>query len=283
MKTQKPRFHYHAHAIALAGEVTHPFQEIIDVQAAATIPPMGGISSSHRKRYRLPSIVMHHGARSKATGKHNPEARIHEAMAYAAVEGLNIEHVVTADFITAHITATFHTDRGPDQELEVTPRGSMFHRLRIAGHDINLVPNVDQYHELDTLAKVKQAYSGNKKGFRDAFDRDCCVGQVDALPATHHRFFPWSKRKPNGELPTYNGHTIVPLFTVQNEDVPGVFTVKGNVIDVANFGRIHLGEMVITPNERRVMMIHADMGSPEDADLSVCCVCGGSGPLDPPG
>ena len=74
MKIQKPRFHYHAHAIALSGEVTHPFHEVIDVQAPATVPPMGGSSSSHTERYRLPGILMHHGARSKATGKYSPEA-----------------------------------------------------------------------------------------------------------------------------------------------------------------------------------------------------------------
>lgn len=284
MKIQKPRFHYHAHAIALAGEVTHPFHEIIDVQAPATIPPMGGFSSSHAERYRLPSIVMHQGARSKATGKHNPEAKTHEAMAYAAVEGLNIEDVLTVDFVTAHVTATFFAgdeQRPPDKEPRISPRGSMFHRLRIAGRDIILEPNVDLYHELDTLTKVSDAYTSNTNGFKDKFDLDTFIGKENELPATHHRFFPWRKQKPTPTLPVCDNHTIVPLFTVKNADEPGVFEVKGNVVYVRNFGRIHLGEMVITPHERRVMMIHADMGSPEDADLSVCCVCGGAPPLDP--
>jgi hypothetical protein len=285
MKTQQPRFHYHAHAVALAGEVTHPFHEIIGVQAPATIPPMGGISSSHKKRYRLPSIVMHHGARSSASGKHHPDTRTHEAMAHAALEGLNIEDVLTVDFVTAHVTATFFTgdeQRPPDKEPRISPHGSMFHRLRIRGRDIELKPNVDLYHELDTLTKVSDAYSKNTNGFKDKFDRDTFIGKENELPTTHHhRFFPWRKQKPTGVLPTYQGHTIVPLFTVLNADVPGVYTVKGNVIDVANFGRIHLGEMVVTPHERRVMMIHADMGSPADADISVCCVCTGTPPLDP--
>src|SRR6516225_3872067 len=158
MKIQKPGFHYHAHVIALAGEVTHPFHEIIDVQAPATIPPMGGFSSSHAERYRLPSITMHHGARSKASGKHNPDAKTHESMAYAAVEGLHIEDVLTVDFVTAHVAATYYAGSDDDQEPEITPRGSMYHNLRIAGRKIQLEPNVDLFHELDTLAKVKQAY-----------------------------------------------------------------------------------------------------------------------------
>jgi hypothetical protein len=280
MKTQKPRFHYHAHAIALAGEVTSPFHEIIDVQAPATIPSMGGFSSSHAERYRLPSVLMHHGARSKASGKHNPDGKTHEAMAYAAVEGLNIEDVLTVDFVTAHVTATYFTDLGDDQELQISPRGSMFHKLRIAGRDIILEPNVDLYHELDTLAKVKKAYSDNANGFKDRLDRDAFIGQGNVLPESHHRFFPWRKQKPTGDLPEYHGHTIVPLFFVKNPTEPGKFEVRGNVIYVPNFGRIHLGELVITPHERRVTMIHADLGSPADADASVDCVCGGGGPID---
>jgi hypothetical protein len=280
MKIQKPRFHYHAHAIALSGEVTHPFREIIDVQAPATIPPTGGFSSSHAERYRLPGIVMHHGARSKATGKHNPDAKTHEAMAHAAVEGLNIEDVLTVDFVTAHVTATYYTDSGDDQEPRITPLGSMFHKLRIAGREIDLESNVDLYHELNTLAKVKQAYSDKKSGFQEKFDRDTFIGKENELPETHRRFFPWRKRTPAAELPTSHEHTIVPLFIVKNKSELGVFEVKGNVVYVPNFGRIQLGEMVITPHERRVTMIHADLGSPADADASVCCVCGGSGPID---
>jgi hypothetical protein len=280
MKIQKPRFHYHAHAIALAGEVTHPFHEIIDVQAPATIPSMGGISSSHAERYRLPGIVMHHGARSRASGKHNPEAKTHEAMAHVGVEGLNIEDVLTVDFVTAHLTAIYHADHGDDQEPEITPRGSMFHRLRIAGRDIILEPNVDLYHELNTMAKVKKAYSDNTNGFKDALDRDAFIGQEPVLPKSHYRFFPWRTCKPAGDLPQRHGHTVVPLFVVKNADEPGVFEVRGNVVYVPNFGRIHLGEMVITPYERRVTMIYADLGSPADADLAAGSGCGGGGPID---
>jgi hypothetical protein len=67
---------------------------------------------------------------------------------------------------------------------------------------------------------------------------------------------------------------------VNNKNEPGVFEVRGNVVYVPDFGRIHLGEMVITPHERRLKMIHANLGSPAHADISVCCVCGGGGPID---
>ena len=280
MKIQKPRFHYHAHAIALSGEVTHPFHEVIDVQAPATIPPTGGFSSSHTERYRLPGILMHHGARSKATGKHSPEAKTHEAMAHVGIEGLNIEDVLTVDFVTAHLSATYYTELGDDQEPQITPRGSMFHKLRIAGRDIILEPNVDLYHELDTMAKVKKAYSNNTNGFKDTLDRDAFIGQESVLPESHFRFFPWRKHEPSGDLPEKLGHTVVPLFIVKNENDPGVFEVRGNVVYVRNFGRIHLGEMVITPCERRVTMIYADLGSPADADLAVNSGCVGGGPID---
>lgn len=281
MNTKTPRFHYHAHAIALAGEVTHPFHEIIDVQAPATIPSMGGVSSSHTKGYRLRGVLMHHGAHSQTAGRHNLKANTHEVMAHASLGGLNIEDKLTVDFVTAHLTATYHTGSDDeDQEPQISPRGSMFHRLRIAGRDIDLDPNVDLYHELDTMAKVRKAYSDNTKGFKKRLDRDAFVGQAEKLPETHHKFFPWRKQKPTGELPVYQCHTIVPLFIVKNPSEPG-FEVRGNVIHVRDFGRIHLGELVITPHERRLTMIHADMGSPTHANLMASSVCTGGGQTDP--
>lgn len=280
MNTQTPRFHYHAHAIALAGEITHPFHEIIDVQAPATIPSMGGVSSSHKKGYRLRGVLMHQGAHSHTAGRHNLEANAHEVMAHASLGGLNIEDKLTVDFVTAHLTATYQTgSEDDDQEPQISPRGSMFHRLRIAGRDIDLEPLADLYHELDTMTKVRKAYSDNNK-FRKALDRDAFIGQEATLPASHHRFFPWRMHKPNGKLPEYHGHTVVPLFRVKNKNEPGVFEVRGNVVYVPDFGRIHLGELMITPYERRVTMIRADLGSPVHADVAAASGCGGGGPID---
>jgi hypothetical protein len=281
MTSQKSRFHYHAHAIALAGEVTHPFHEIIDVQAPATIPSMGGVSSSHRKGYRLRGVLMHHGAHTQTTGRHNLKANAHEVMAYAALGGLNIEDVLTVDFVTAHLTATYHTDsEDDDQEPQISPRGSMFHRLRIAGREIDLEPNVDLYHELDTMAKVRKAYSDNAHKFKARLDRDAFIGQEAKLPESHHRFFPLRRHKPDGNLPEYHERTVVPLFRVRNKNEPGVFEVRGNVVYVPDFGRIHLGELVITPYERRVTMIRADLGSPVNANVVAASGCGGGGPID---
>jgi hypothetical protein len=280
MNNQKPRFHYHAHAIALAGEVTHPFNEIIDVQAPATIPSMGGVSSSHRKGYRLRGVLMHHGAHSQTAGRHNLKSNAHEVMAHASVGGLNIEDKLTVDFVTAHLTATYYTNADDyDQEPQISPRGSMFHRLRIAGRNIELEPNVDLYHELDTMVKVRKAYSDNAK-FREALDRDAFVGQETILPESHHRFFPWRMHEPDGKLPEYHGHTVVPLFRVLNKNEPGVFEVRGNVVYVPDFGRIHLGELVITSYERRLTMMRADLGSPVNADVMAASGCGGGGPID---
>jgi hypothetical protein len=222
---------------------------------------------------------MHHGAHSNAIGKYNPDWKAHEAMAHAAVGGLNIEDVLTVDFVTAHLTATYYSDSDDDQEPQISPRGSMFHRLRIAGRDVDLEPLVDLYDELDTMAKVRKAYSDNAK-FREALDRDAFVGQETILPESHHRFFPWRMHEPDGKLPEYHGHTVVPLFRVLNKNEPGVFEVRGNVVYVPDFGRIHLGELVITSYERRLTMMRADLGSPVNADVMAASGCGGGGPID---
>jgi hypothetical protein len=73
------------------------------------------------------------------------------------------------------------------------------------------------------------------------------------------------------------GTTIVPLFIVLNPSAAG-FQVSGNTITVENFGTIVLGELVISDYERRLTMLHADLGS----GASACIVGGNGGPTDPP-
>lgn len=277
MNTRSPRFHHHAHAVAISGEVTRPFQEIIDAQAVSTVPPIGGSSSAQAERYRLPSVLMHQGARSKSTASYNQNTKGYESVTSASVEGFNIADVVVADFFTVRVASTFLPGA---KEPQISPHGSMFHKLRIAGRDIILEPNVDLFHELDTLTKVSDDYRDNKNGFRDAFNRDAFVGRDAALPDTHKSFFPWRKQTATGNLPTYSGHTIVPLFVVKNSSDPD-FVVHGNVVYVKDFGVIHIGEMLIASNERRVTMIHADLGSPMAADIIAGSGCGGGGPTDP--
>jgi hypothetical protein len=277
MDTNTSRFLYHAHAVGVAGRITRPFEETIAVQAASALSASGGYSSARQEPYRLREVFSHKGVHTEATGSHSPKTATHDTVVTATVDGFNLCDVVLADSFTARITSV-HPER-ESAEPRITPQGSMFHKLRIAGKDIILESKVDDYDKLDSMGKLREHYKSNAQ-FRETFRRDAFVGQEAALPETRQRYFPWRRHQNPDELPEQRGVTIVPLFVVKNPSSPG-FEVHGNVIWVQDFGRIHIGELVISAYERRVTMLHVDLGSPIDGSIDAASV-DGNGTETPP-
>jgi hypothetical protein len=273
----QPRFNYHAHAVALEGEITHPFTEKIDVQAPSSVSPNGGFGTAQADPYNLRDIVSHSGARSHTEGSYHPDTNQHYAVAHVKLEGLNISDMVTVDAIIGRLTAVHSTKQ---EEPCISPHGSRIQGLKVAGHPIELIPLIGHYHKCDTWADLCKYYETDK-GYREELHEDTRVGVGDKLPEKVRKFFPWRKQKPNGKLPQFRGHTIVPLFRVVNPNVPGI-EVYGNLIVVQNFGRILVGELVISSDERRVTMLRAELGSPIQASMLASTVCGGGGQNDPP-
>src|SRR5215831_7639439 len=139
MNDEKRRFHYHAHALALQGEVTHPFQEKIERQAPSAVSPFGGFGVARADAFNLRDVVSHRGGRSRAEAGHNPNTDEHYSLASVVLEGLNLSDVVTVDRIVARLTAV-HSER--QEEPCISPHGSTIENLRIAGHPIQLIPLV---------------------------------------------------------------------------------------------------------------------------------------------
>jgi hypothetical protein len=271
-----PRFHYHAHALALQGEITHPFQEKLEPQAPSAVSPFGGFGTARADPFNLKEVISHRGARSRTEAGYNPNTDEHYALANVVLDGLNLSDVVTADSIVARVAAV-HSTRQP--EPAISPAGSMIQGLRIFGHLVELIPLVSTYHTHSTMQGLRDHYK-NDPQYQSDFHTDAYIGKQSDVPPKKQKFFPWLNHKPDGALPEFRGHTIVPLFRIKDPQIPGV-EVHGNVIHIDNFGRIRLGELVISCEERRVTMLHADLGSPQDANLSAAVSCTGNGQTDP--
>jgi len=270
------RFHYHAHAVGVSGRITDPFDEEIEVQAASALPTSGGRSSARHPAYQWRDVLSHKGVSTETTGKHHPETDHHETIASATVEDIDICGVVQADAITLQVRC-LHAG-GSSDEPRISPHGSEFHNLRIHGKKVELVSYVNHYHDLDTMTKVRDHYRDNAR-FRDGFHRDACVGRGTAVPERRRKYFPWLRHQANGEMPVHRGQTIVPLFVVKS--APGC-EVDGNVIYIPDFGHLHLGELVIAPEQRRLTMLHADLGSPRKGQIMSLSGAGNGGETIPP-
>lgn len=278
-----PRFLYHASAVALAGEIRRPFQHNIDAQAASALPRYGGKCSARFDKFEVPDILSHNGASTEASGLYQEHPDTHETNVSATVTGLNIRGIVTVETLTSKVRSSHPASK--DDEPGISIAGSQIKSLRIAGRDIVLESRLDIYSQLDTMAKLRDYYKENA-AFRDDFDRAAYVGQETALPEDVWPFFPWRKYKRSTTVPKHRGMTVVPLYTVKNASEPG-FEVYGNVIRVHDFGRVHIGELIIESHRRRLLMLHADLGSPVEAFFCAGCSDGngssGNPPPPPPG
>ncbi len=274
------RFVYHASAVGLSARFTRPFQETLDSQAPSALTASGGYSSAQRENIRVRGFLSCARVRTETAGSYTPAGDSHNTFAAATAEGFNLGDIVRAERITAYISSA-HPASG-DIEPSITPLGSGFTKLSVAGQELELHSFVPDFTRLDTMTKLRDAYR-NDAEFRQNMDAATMIGQQDQIADERlHKFFPWCGIQPTGELPEYRNATILPLFRILNRSSPG-FTVLGNLISVANFGRIHVGEVIITSYERRLTGLHFELGSPVDGDGDVCFVGGnGSNTNDPP-
>jgi hypothetical protein len=278
-----PRFLYHASAVGLAGEIRRPFQHNIDAQAATALPRYGGHAAGQLKSFELGGVVAHSGVSTEVTGVYQPHTNSFETNVRSTVNGFNLEGVLTCQLLTSSIHSSHPAEPDkpgePPVEPSISVAGSEIRGLVIAGREIVLEPRLDFYSKFVTMTGLREYYKENA-GFREDFERSAYVGQEAALPEDVRHYFPWRRHKTSSKLHEYNQMTIVPLYTVKNPSEPG-FEVYGNVIRVKNFGRIHLGELIIEPKRRRLLMMRADMGSP--CEGGTCAGCSdGNGSVTPP-
>jgi len=272
-----PRFLYHASAVGLAGEVRRPFQQPIHAQATTALPRYGGHAASRVDNFQLADIVTHSTASSDATGVYNQLSNSFETTVKATVTGLDIRGVVTVESLTSMVHSTHPATKGAEPHISVS--GSEINGLRVAGRDIVLESRLEIYSKLATMTALRDYYK-ETADFREDFERAAFVGRESALPEDVWHFFPWRRSKSSATLHEDQGLTIVPLYTIKNPSEPG-FEVYENVIKVADFGRVHIGELIIQGDRRRLLMVHADLGSPCEGCVSAGCSDGnGTNPPD---
>jgi hypothetical protein len=268
------RFLYHAYAVGFSGQLTKPANHLIRSQAASALPPAGGYSSARQKSYRYLEVLSHGGSTSEVKGSINSKTQENETTATATIQDLKVGNFLLLDSCTAQLSSAHPAD---GTQPRITPQGSFFQKLRVAGRKIELESRVDIYTTLDTLEKLSVHYEKDKP-FRDRFLDEAFVGNESALHEKQRKFFSWRNIKNRDKLPLNKGGvTIVPLFKVLNPSAPG-FQVNGNTITVENFGTVVLGELVIGGYERRLTMLHVDLGS----GASACSVGSNGAPTDPP-
>jgi hypothetical protein len=246
----KLRFLYHAEAVGATGYISLPFQETMEIQAAAALPLNGGHGSSRVENFRHRNVFSFRSAESQVVGSYSAKDKAYGTLSTVTVEGLNILDVVTCDRLVARLTSK-HDEDGT--EASFIPLGSRIENLRIAGHKIDVDLATDTFTELSTWSKLTDGYA------KDAKIRS----ELAALSL---------KDAKGKSLPESKG--IFGCTLARNLDkLPGNLGRNGHGIYVPHFGTVYLGEFFVCPKSRRLLMLHVDLG----CSIEGCYGSGGTG------
>jgi hypothetical protein len=258
------RFLYDASVVGASGRITLPFDEIIPIQASLALPESGGFGSANVERFSFRDILSFESAQALVSASYSARGNAYDAVATVTITGLNIMGMVTAARVVARLASSHPAD--PEKGHSITPLGSYFENLRIAGYPVDADLATDTFTKFDSDAKVRKAYRENQDGFLEEFDTLTLTRRKD-VPEDLRQFFPWLGRAGHS---IEESHGVVACSLVRGlRGLPRELEPVGHVIRVPGFGIVRLAEFKMTGTDRRVSMLEIDLGSTPVGKLSI--------------
>jgi hypothetical protein len=206
---------------------------LINAQASASLPTIGGHSRAHAELYFCQDFIRFKQAHTHTTGRWNEDFTEAHTHATSIVYDLNILDVVTVERVQVNVRSIH---RKGDPVGHFTFEGSSFQGLRIHGHLVNVTLREQHLSEAKTAADLKKEVDIDKKAGRMAEHQD--------------------------------GVSLCSLVEKIEATLPDA-KIDRNKIIVDGFGTIFLAELFATPGQRTLTMLRLELGSPHVADLTV--------------
>ncbi len=270
------RFRFHGYAIGAAGRIQKPFYELIEVQAATALPPIGGHGTAHSRGFQHREILRFDLAHTEVTGTpcphdcdDDPQRAVYSTRITSTVEGVNILGMVTVDRVVATLSSTYTP--ASDGEPSVKLIGTRFENLRIAGIPVEVDLACDVFDRYDTHRTLVNAYRTDEKT-RALIDQLASKDRSKDAPPEVQRCLPIPGD--GKELPASRGITVVSLVRGLTPQSGGL-ECWGHVIRVPGFGTVLLAEIEISKETRNVNMIQVDLDCPYKGQLMLCSIADG--------
>jgi hypothetical protein len=257
LSNAKKTFYFHADASSLGGFIEKPFQRHIPPQSSASLPAVGGHITTQSEAFNFEGVISCRSAYTRVSGRHLEENGAASVSVTSVIEGLNILEIVKADRIVAQITAEYSGDGGFPK---VSFAGTHLDGLVIGHSDASLVlnsglmgfatgskaPRAPLTHSLFQETGRQQA-AKLLKSVKAEPDQDALRWVTDR--------YSWmdADRKPGKD-----GFLLCSLVDGVGGAIPG--RSFGHVMEIPDFGRIFLGEVLVSPPSFRISMIRAELG-----------------------
>jgi hypothetical protein len=273
----KKTFYFHADASSLGGFIEKPFQKHLPPQASASLPSVGGHITTRTEAFDFEGVISCRSGFTRVSGRHLEEDGSASILVTSVLEGLNILEIIKADRIVAQVTAEYSSGGGFPR---ISLAGSHFEGLAIGHADASLALNSSL---LGFASGVKASRAPMTQVLFHETGRQQAAKLVksvkaeadqDALRWLTNRYG-WmdSDRKPEKD-----GFSLCSLVDGVGGAIPG--RSFGHVIEIPDFGRIFLGEILVYPRSIQVTMVRAELGCSTKGQVSVgqAAVRGGTVP-----
>jgi hypothetical protein len=264
--------------VGVAGRITDPFDEIIEIQAATALPGIGGHGTARSSHFRHRDVVRFDHAHSEVIGTttraDDRQNTVFETLVQSTVEGFGVQGMLTADRIVARLVTTFTEGQPGDPSVKLV--GSRFENLKIAGIPVHVVLATDVFDRYDTYAALSDAYRADQ-GVRDLFCDPALKDRLQQAPSKVAQWFEHLLRDGPIMPADQYGNTRISLVRRLEPADPSL-VCWGHVIRVEGFGTIRLAELEVGRLNRSLTMVQINLGSPVSADVMAGSVDDGCSP-----
>jgi len=251
-------YHFHSDANSLGGFIEEPFEKIIPSQASVSLPVVGGYAHTRTEAFNFQEVVSCRAAYTRVSGKTVKKNGPWSTLVTSVIEGLNILEIVKAERVVAQISVEHPEDGGLPK---VFFGGSHFEKLRVAGCDVNLSlhPRLLTLHSGErSLSREDNPHAQGiewSKFVEIGQNQSRVLSETPNVPKWAMERYGWmaSRQGNQGE-----GFALCSLVDRVDGVIPG--ESFGHVVEVPDFGRIFLGELIIHPRATRLTMIRAELG-----------------------
>lgn len=263
-------FYFQAHANSLGGSLETPNKKVVPSQASVSLTAVGGHASQRTETFNCDEIVSCKAAYVRATGGQSERDGTWTTLVTSVVEGLNILEVVKVDRVVGQISVEHPIDGG---KPEVSLAGCHFDGFRLGGSVVTPTMNakllghgsvgriewpIFQQTGREQAGKMLEKIKDPKRAdTRWVFDR-----------------FSWMADQKPGE----KACSLCSVVDGVEEAVPG--RAFGHALEIPHFGKIFLGELLVSGYSIQLSMIRAELGCATQGHVGIAtpAVLGGTIP-----
>jgi hypothetical protein len=253
----KRTFYFNTDANSLGGAIDAPFQQTIPSQASASLPAVGGHITHRTDTFNFEEIISCRAAYTRVTGRALQTDGPWSAVLTSVVEGLNILDIVTADRMVAQLSVEYTSG---EKYPTVSLAGSHFDHLKIGGYDAHpqlnsslLIPACSSDSSQSSLTFPDFQRTGRRQA--GTLLNSTLEEEKRVVPAWITERYGWMTSDQDS---VEDDFVLCSLVDSVDRAIPACSF--GHVLEIPDFGRIFLGELLVTPRSVRISMVRADLG-----------------------